>query len=352
MKKIFLATLLMIVVIMMVIPATCFSQNVGIGTTTPNSKALLEIRSTDKGVLFPRLSSAQRDAIVNPPDGLHIYNKDEHCLNYFDSTFQLWNCYCETDTCKTVTITIDNDVSNVDFYNTYAIKYPAIKKFVILITNEQYVTGVNNTFSGAAFNFTTIPTAGYRIRIINYGYILGYAGPGGRGAAGQVGAVCSYQANPGIAGGPAISAPPGTTITVLNYLIVAGGGGGGGGGGKLTEGQYGGGGGGGAGFPYASGGLGGGNTAFNVCIPTCVCGLSGGNIAANGASGTLLAGGTGGAGANSGGNGGNGGGLGQAGQNGTGTAGGAGGAPGKAIYGGTGNSIINLNGGQSFGIVD
>jgi hypothetical protein len=328
------------------------SQNVGIGTNSPNAKAALEIKSTDKGVLFPRLTSAQRNAIINPPDGLHIYNKDERCLNYYDSAYQLWNCYCETDTCKTVTILIDNDVANVDFYNTYGNKYPGIKKFVIIIGNEQYVTGVNNSFSGAALNFVTIPTTGYKIKIINYGYIYGYAGSGGRGAAGQVGSVCSYPANPGLAGGHAISANPGTAITILNYAIIAGGGGSGGGGGRVAEGQYGGGGGGGAGLPFGIGGSGGGNTAFNSCIPTCQCTLTGGNIAGNGIPGTNVVGGTGGVGANGGGNGGNGGGLAQAGQNGTGTAAGTGGIVGKAVSGGTGNSITNLSGGLSFGIVD
>jgi hypothetical protein len=36
--------------------------------------AALEVRSTTKGVLFPRMTSTQRDAISSPPDGLAIYN--------------------------------------------------------------------------------------------------------------------------------------------------------------------------------------------------------------------------------------------------------------------------------------
>lgn len=82
------------------------NAQVGIGTTTPNPKAALEIKSTDKGVLFPMLTNAQRDAIVNPPDGLHIFNKDERCLNVYDSLFSTWSCYCEVDTCKAVLIRI------------------------------------------------------------------------------------------------------------------------------------------------------------------------------------------------------------------------------------------------------
>ncbi|MEO6406410.1 MAG: hypothetical protein ABIY51_12060 [Ferruginibacter sp.] len=325
-----------------------FTQNVGIGTTTPNAKAALEIQSINKGVLFPRLSSAQRNAITNPPNGLHIFNTDERCLNYYDSVYTIWNCYCETDTCKTVTIEISDDVANIDFYNTYGNKYPGIKKFVILIKQDVYI---NSTTTAPAFNFTTVPNNGnYTIKIINNGLIYGIGGVGGRGAAGQVGAVCSLQANPGTAGGNAIATFPWVKINIINYGIVAGGGGGGGGGGKSAEGQYGGGGGGGAGLAFGIGGTGGGTTSYGTCIPSCVCGISV-IIAVSGTTGTNVVGGAGGAGASGGGNGGNGGNPGQAGFNGTGTASGTGGVPGKAISGGTGNSIINI-GGQYFGIVD
>ena len=46
---------------------------VGIGTTTPNVSSLLEIKSTTKGLLIPRMTKAQRDAIATPATGLMIY---------------------------------------------------------------------------------------------------------------------------------------------------------------------------------------------------------------------------------------------------------------------------------------
>ncbi len=45
----------------------------GIGTTSPNTSSLLEIRSTAKGFLAPRMTQAQRDAIGSPATGLLIY---------------------------------------------------------------------------------------------------------------------------------------------------------------------------------------------------------------------------------------------------------------------------------------
>jgi hypothetical protein len=46
---------------------------VGIGTTTPNSTSLLEIKSTTKGFLMSRMTKNQRDAIAAPATGLMIY---------------------------------------------------------------------------------------------------------------------------------------------------------------------------------------------------------------------------------------------------------------------------------------
>ena len=39
-------------------------QNVGIGTTTPNNNAMLEIESTTQGVLLPRLTTAQQTTLA------------------------------------------------------------------------------------------------------------------------------------------------------------------------------------------------------------------------------------------------------------------------------------------------
>jgi len=46
----------------------------GIGTATPNAAAQLEVSSTQRGFLPPRMTTDQREAIVNPPNGLMIYN--------------------------------------------------------------------------------------------------------------------------------------------------------------------------------------------------------------------------------------------------------------------------------------
>jgi hypothetical protein len=49
------------------------TAQVGIGTTTPNISAALDISSTNKGLLLPQMTDAQRTAIPNPATGLLIY---------------------------------------------------------------------------------------------------------------------------------------------------------------------------------------------------------------------------------------------------------------------------------------
>jgi len=57
-----------------------YSQ-VGVGTNAPNSKAALEISSTNKGLLIPRITKANRP--VTPPAGMMIYQTDNTPGFYF-----------------------------------------------------------------------------------------------------------------------------------------------------------------------------------------------------------------------------------------------------------------------------
>lgn len=69
-----------------------FSINaqVGIGTTSPDASSAIDITSTDKGMLTPRLTTVQRTAILNPAEGLFVYDTDEDAFYYYDSTSTSW----------------------------------------------------------------------------------------------------------------------------------------------------------------------------------------------------------------------------------------------------------------------
>jgi len=76
------------------------NNNVGIGTTTPDASAKLEVESTTQGFLPPRLSSTQRDAMPIAPattiaTGLVIYCTD--CVP--NGILQVYNGTAWTDMC-------------------------------------------------------------------------------------------------------------------------------------------------------------------------------------------------------------------------------------------------------------
>jgi len=52
-----------------------FSQR-GMGTNTPDKSAVLELKSSNKGFLLPRMTEVQRDAIVSPAEGLLVFCTD------------------------------------------------------------------------------------------------------------------------------------------------------------------------------------------------------------------------------------------------------------------------------------
>jgi hypothetical protein len=59
---------------LLILPFVSMAQNIGIGTLTPDSSAMLDITSTSKGLLAPRLRTVDRLAIVNPADGLLVFD--------------------------------------------------------------------------------------------------------------------------------------------------------------------------------------------------------------------------------------------------------------------------------------
>ena len=60
--------------------------SVGVGISTPASTSLLDLTSTTKGFLAPRMTTIQRDAIATPATGLMIYNTTTNAYNVFNGT--------------------------------------------------------------------------------------------------------------------------------------------------------------------------------------------------------------------------------------------------------------------------
>lgn len=63
------------------------AQNVGINddNSNPDPNAMLDVKSTSKGVLFPRMTTAQRTVLgsANPTEGMLVYDTDEKAYFFF-----------------------------------------------------------------------------------------------------------------------------------------------------------------------------------------------------------------------------------------------------------------------------
>ena len=68
--------------IVMLFTVLSYAQ-VGINTNTPDASSALDIESNTGGILIPRMTEAQRDAIALPASGLMIYQTDEVSGFYF-----------------------------------------------------------------------------------------------------------------------------------------------------------------------------------------------------------------------------------------------------------------------------
>jgi hypothetical protein len=77
MRKIFIHSYFIFLILILSLPKELLSQNVGVGTSTPHASAVLEVQSTNKGMLVPRiaLTSANVAAPVSSPaDALLVFN--------------------------------------------------------------------------------------------------------------------------------------------------------------------------------------------------------------------------------------------------------------------------------------
>lgn len=59
---------------------------VGIGTTNPDASAMLDVESSSKGVLAPRMTTAEKNAIVSPATSLLVFDTDLGNFSYFNGT--------------------------------------------------------------------------------------------------------------------------------------------------------------------------------------------------------------------------------------------------------------------------
>jgi len=79
---------IVLIIAMLVLSAPVSAQNIAINATgaAPNASAMLDITSTNSGLLIPRMTAAQRTAIAGPATGLLVYETTTNTFWYYNGT--------------------------------------------------------------------------------------------------------------------------------------------------------------------------------------------------------------------------------------------------------------------------
>jgi hypothetical protein len=137
------------------------TAQVSLGTTTPDSSSLLDLNSTSKGLLIPRMTGNQRDLIPFPAKGLMIFNTDTNTIEINRGTpviktwtllsngapTSMYNSVFETDTITTVSTTdvVATGMTLTPVEGTYSVSFNS----QFNNSNSEVIT-TSTPFSGTA----------------------------------------------------------------------------------------------------------------------------------------------------------------------------------------------------------
>jgi hypothetical protein len=144
MRKFILTTVLICSILV-----TGFAQ-VGIGTISPNTSSVLDLTSTTKAFLPPRMTSTQRDQITNPVAGMTIFNTTTTCLEIYRGTGWYNVCTGGTSTpAPTITAIPATDtigsiitITGTGFSNPVTVNFPGASNTTATYVNATTLTVV------------------------------------------------------------------------------------------------------------------------------------------------------------------------------------------------------------------
>ena len=138
-------------------------NNVGIGTTSPDTSSILEIKSVNKGVLVPRMSASERINIVNPANGLLVFDNDSSCFYFYILSATKWQSLCNKDTVAVTNITyIDTGSSYFDPRESDGTD-SLVGVHVKLLSGQSYVIPNGYNFHGSYINHIYPSSSGIQL---------------------------------------------------------------------------------------------------------------------------------------------------------------------------------------------
>lgn len=162
----------------LLISYTCFSQ-VGIGTNTPNSNSLLEISSTDKVFVPPRMTNSQMLAITNPLIGSIVYNTTFNAIYIYNSLG--WKNASDTDNSSLICKKNGGSLTtSINTYYNFPLNHHHVQTqnsitYEILSSGKIRVKENGIYMIGAQLSVNNMPSGkkGYSLAIFKNGVLLG-----------------------------------------------------------------------------------------------------------------------------------------------------------------------------------
>ncbi|MGM5470382.1 hypothetical protein ACS386_08890 [Flavobacteriaceae bacterium LMO-SS05] len=125
---------LLLLVIFLIFSSLNLVAQIGIGTSSPHSSSVLDMTSTTQGVLTPRMTTTERNAISNPAEGLLVFDTDLNTFYFFDGA--IWATLGSTTTKQTGWVALSD--------GDYSISVPGIS--VTQLDDPANLTDVNLNF--------------------------------------------------------------------------------------------------------------------------------------------------------------------------------------------------------------
>src|ERR1035437_8866567 len=78
------------IVIFLLVGIQVSKAQIGINTLSPNSSSALDIRSNTKGLLIPSMNTDNMLNIVNPANGLMVYDSIQNMFFFYNKPKTIW----------------------------------------------------------------------------------------------------------------------------------------------------------------------------------------------------------------------------------------------------------------------
>jgi hypothetical protein len=145
------------------------AQSMGISSNliTPDPSSILELRTSSKGILIPRMTTQERDGISSPANGLQVYNATTKKFNFFNGSYWIVlgsTPYLSVDSGSTASTSSTSDTGIPDMSKTIGETgtYLTLFNGQTTIPSAVYTTGFSTADAKADLNsiytdLTSIP---------------------------------------------------------------------------------------------------------------------------------------------------------------------------------------------------